>query len=851
MNFEEQVKQKLQDLTRKQQVAFAWRCAIRALPFLGYQGNFDFWKKEDRQKYLYSIFYAIDIGKTNANTKVDVALAVETHRAANTVIPFNTITSHSNTIINTIYTINSVVNLDAINAANDAINAAIRVDIDLTSIILEDLQAIKNQQPFTISTILYGEIWDNFQTALKKEGCDYWADLYQGLFYNNFALDEEALERRLNVPEEIREQGAAAVGRYLTAFKTGAERLNEARILILGDKGAGKTCVARRLKNPQAEMTTDEESTAGVDTIIWQPKGYEMNIRIWDFAGHTVTHAVHQFFLSERCLYIIVYNGRTEDRSRLEYWLDHMKNYGGDSEAIILVNERDRHRAKLSINRLKEKYAIDAFYSFNVKDDIEKLKAFQQYVADYIQNKPSWKNQEIPTSYYQVKEALEKRFNPKGQKEGEEYISKADFMKIATQNEVQEPEKLLQDLHFLGVSLWYKDIDEVETLVLNPEWISQGVYTIINWASNAKMYSLSLDCFAKVFEGQLDRYPPKKHAFLFELMKRYELAYETTHKRLIIPHLLEEDQPEKLPVFPIGESLMLKYEADQPLPPHTISRFIVRHNQLIKEEKGEALVWRYGVILEDGKGSLALVRELDRTIEVSIKGATKTDFITTLRDTLNDIFNSYKSKRPSLKYRIERHGEIVPLRNTPQDLWLTEQEIVSHQAVGRPYFDSLTQQELSLDKDAKSYNITHQHLYMIRGNENVLLGGQGHQITKNVFNFDQCNLDLQGNLTELARKLKKEGNMEDAEEITEAVEVLEEIKKGATKEEVQKKGILPKLKRILKDLGDDQSTLGKTVKGVRNGIGIAQDIAKGYNEVAQWVGLPQVPKPFLKKDEKG
>jgi hypothetical protein len=49
------------------------------------------------------------------------------------------------------------------------------------------------------------------------------------------------------------------------------------------------------------------------------------------------------------------------------------------------------------------------------------------------------------------------------------------------------------------------------------------------------------------------------------------------------------------------------------------------------------------------------------------------------------------------------------------------------------------------------------------------------------------------------------------------------------------------------DLGDEDSTLHKTVKGIKSGIGIAQDIAKAYNDIGQWLGMPQVPKPFLKK----
>jgi hypothetical protein len=53
------------------------------------------------------------------------------------------------------------------------------------------------------------------------------------------------------------------------------------------------------------------------------------------------------------------------------------------------------------------------------------------------------------------------------------------------------------------------------------------------------------------------------------------------------------------------------------------------------------------------------------------------------------------------------------------------------------------------------------------------------------------------------------------------------------------------LQRLVENLGDKDSKLGKTVKGIENGIKITQDIAKRYNKIAEWVGLPQVPKPFL------
>jgi len=106
-------------------------------------------------------------------------------------------------------------------------------------------------------------------------------------------------------------------------------------------------------------------------------------------------------------------------------------------------------------------------------------------------------------------------------------LTATQFNEIAGRYDVENIEKLLKDLHYLGVSLWYKDMEEFDTLVLNPEWINHGIYKIINWVNEEKKHSLTLDDFATVFKEDKDRYPEDKHNFLIKLMKHYELAYET------------------------------------------------------------------------------------------------------------------------------------------------------------------------------------------------------------------------------------------------------------------------------------------------------------------------------------
>ena len=54
-------------------------------------------------------------------------------------------------------------------------------------------------------------------------------------------------------------------------------------------------------------------------------------LNIWDFGGQEIMHATHQFFLTQRSLYLLVINGREggEDADA-EYWLKLIESFGGE-----------------------------------------------------------------------------------------------------------------------------------------------------------------------------------------------------------------------------------------------------------------------------------------------------------------------------------------------------------------------------------------------------------------------------------------------------------------------------------------------------------------------------------------
>lgn len=872
-DFDEKIKREVKSLSKPQAVHFAWVCAVRALPYLGGFGHFNFWKSDKRQKHLYAIFRSLDYGGVHniysdayddayvsaasaaaSASAVSASAAYAYAYAASAAYAAYAASDASYAYASYAYAASyasaASASAAAYAASSAAASSAAYAKNKLAETLFKDIETIrKGELLFDTSFEVYGDIWQKFQMALANEGCSYWGDLYQQIFDNGFKLDQDALKRRLEVPAEIGDRGAAAVAEYLREIEThGAERLNEARIIILGEKGAGKTCLARKLQEPDSPLTSYDESTEGVDTLVWKLPNDDIKAHIWDFAGHAITHAVHRFFLSERSLYIIVYDGRTEDHNRLEYWLDHMRNYGGDSKALIFVNIKDDHTPKINENSLREKYPIAGIHRFSLKDDSEKLERFREEVARLVKENLSWNASVIPANSFAVKEELECIF----EEERQNCITRQVFNGIAAKNGIVDQKELLKNLHALGVCLWYEGIEKLDTLVLNPNWITNGVYKIVNWVHEQGKHQIALSDFNNVFSNDVANYPQDRHTFLFKLMKRYELAYEThTGRCLIIPHLLDTDQParDRLPEFPIGDTLMLRYTADLPLPPDTVTRFIVHRNEEIKKEGDQYLVWRYGVVLQDGNGSIAKIQEnsLERKIEVSVKGASKTPYIDSLRTTFNEIFESYKSKKPDLLYRIRRYGEIPDGEGLENEkpLMLSAETIAAHLKKQIPYLVPSTLNEMSIDllrQLVSQYNIKI---------ENLMIGSGGTIVSKSAFNFQNCNINLQGNLNDLARMLTNSGNgsevKELVEELRDAAEALKDAQNCKTPEEVRSKGVMNRLKRMLMDLGDEDSTLRKVAGGVKYGIDTLQEIAKDYNSIAEWIGLPQVPTAFLKK----
>ena len=88
-----------------------------------------------------------------------------------------------------------------------------------------------------------------------------------------------------------------------------------AKVLLVGESGAGKTGLSKRLALNAWEPS---DSTVGAWATQWKlpvasGKGVEREIWLWDFGGQADQRLIHQLYMDETALAVLVFDGQKED----------------------------------------------------------------------------------------------------------------------------------------------------------------------------------------------------------------------------------------------------------------------------------------------------------------------------------------------------------------------------------------------------------------------------------------------------------------------------------------------------------------------------------------------------------
>jgi internalin A len=484
-------------------------------------------------------------------------------------------------------------------------------------------------------------------------------------------------------PPEIVQKGIDAVREYFKALEGEKQQaLKEVKVLLVGDGAAGKTSLVKRLRGDPFDK--NEYQTHGINIDNWSagPEDFKINVRLWDFGGQEIMHATHQFFLSKRSLYILVLDGRKEEKT--EYWLNHVRTFGGASPVLVVLNKMDENPG-FDVNRsfLAEKYPfIKGFYPVSCatgKGIPAFKKALDRELAAVELIRTTW-----ATNWFNVKTRLEHM--------KENFISYDRFREICAEEKIPgyaAQDTLVDFLNDLGVILHFKDFHLRETQVLEPRWITTAVYKIINSPILAAGYGIltlwSLGEILKPTPGEKPgfSYPPDKYPYILQMMKKFELCYALDEEHILVPGLLAVAEP-KLEIQRAG-ALEFRYHYNF-LPKSIMPRFMVKRHRDIKKD----LHWRTGVVLEDKDCNVtALVKadEREQDILIIVTGTRKRDYFAVLRKTFRDIHDSFE------KLAVE---EWIPLPDQ-EKVAVEYRELLGFEEAGR--------NEIFIGKVGKAYSV--------------------------------------------------------------------------------------------------------------------------------------------------
>ena len=330
---------------------------------------------------------------------------------------------------------------------------------------------------------------------------------------------------------------------------------------------------------------------------------------------------------------------------------------------LVVINKVDENPG-FDLNRpfLTDKYpSIHQFFRVSCKRG-DGIKAFQDALRSVVQEMEIRK-QPFAENWLAVKQTLSAMQR--------DYITYDEFQRYCEADSVTDEAQqktLLGFLNDLGIVFEHKrQSDRYGTFIMNPQWLTQAVYRIINAPEvTGRQGFLKWDDVATIlhkpevtaFDPEKRRkelkvsYPRDKFAFIVSMLQQFQLCYEVEKDDLwMIPDLLPPSRKDIQIDFAGAAHYMFAYDF---LPNSVLPTLMVQLSRWIMPD----LQWRTGVVLKDLSSESYAYIEADKeakTIAIRVKsqGANfQRSFLNLIRQTLQDI---NKKLNISIEERVALH----------------------------------------------------------------------------------------------------------------------------------------------------------------------------------------------------
>lgn len=635
---------------------------------------------------------------------------------------------------------------------------------------------------------------------------------------------------------------------YEASEEYGHEALSEGRIIFIGDGSSGKSSIIE--KTLYGSFTKGREQTNGIKiehlSLSHPEDKRNLNFHIWDFGGQEIQHAVHKFFFTEGCLYVLVLDNRKEEDP--EYWLQQIESLGGKAPVLVVFNKQDENAAE-TVDRkyLKEKYPnIAGFYKTSCQTGF----GIQDFKTDLEKEvvKLRTVDEQFPKNWLQIKKSIEELTSG-----SQHYLTYEVYKEICKKNNTNDENAqklLLSYFNKIGTVTWFGEDQQLKFLhVLNPAWITQGVYKILTAKKTANLFGqISIDDFKELLQPVNKEdytYDEKHYGYILQMMKKFSLCDVREDKHLLIPSAFGKIPKVEYSEFK-GEGVrtyVLQFKDYMPLA--LIHRYTTKNIANALDNN----YWYTGIVVKDSKSdTLAMVHadKNEKRIYVRIKGNTPMGLWEYIRREFGEIISSYAK----ISYE-----ELVAVE-TKDETYVKYSDLVSYLQAGKgEYFHPGLKKDFNVGYLMGFFESKTGTIEKVKKGEIQVQGVESKKIKKvpnimlNILNQNsptintqvntQINVDidiqvvnnlsseLKGDAQYLADELKQ-SNADLKEALLKVVAFASDAKTAQNIGDVKEKGWGRKLKNVIETLGKS----GENIKHIAEGREVLSSVLTGIKNLA-------------------
>lgn len=442
-------------------------------------------------------------------------------------------------------------------------------------------------------------------------------------------------------PPEVVAQGTEAVLAFLRANRGGLVRQWASKLLVVGEGRTGKTSLVKALSgqpHDPAELTTHGLIVSLLPVPHPEEAGEVMGLSAWDFGGQDVYHAVHQFFLTGRSLFVLVWNaGEGAERGRLRYWLDIITARAPGAPVLIAATHTADRPADIDLAGLRADYpAIAGHFSIDCRTRtgiVELAAAIALAAAGLPLMGAQW-----PRRWAEAADALAADARP--------FAPAEDICRVMAGVGVTDPGEqatLGLALHHRGEILHYADDEELAgTVILDPQWLNVRIARILDHHDVAARDGVLTT--AEIDQAWQDA-PRALREHLLTLMDRFDISYRVTGgqdgAKAVVVGWLPQSPPDYAPAWDaLADQNEIRVTYQLPvLPPGIPGWFLAREHRFATTYR-----WRTGAILTHPDGQHTALIRTDTTrnrISLAVRGQLPAGFFAVLDDGLNLTFDRY------------------------------------------------------------------------------------------------------------------------------------------------------------------------------------------------------------------